>query len=188
MQWYKAIWAESKSSSKHTTYIDERVCVCACECIGDELYDHHIICAIIVALRLVCHSQSNVFVPTAHTHEREREEKRTRVLLSRKHTPTMYPSSVVSESASDSIYVYHIGRTAISRMDSNECKRNVCCCVSETYENTYATNERSSTYVCECVCVCVKCLMGLMAFLGTCFSRQKKTQLPYVALPPFRTQ
>lgn len=46
-----------------------RACVLVCWCVGDELYDHHIICAIIVALRLVCHSQSNVFVPTAYTYE-----------------------------------------------------------------------------------------------------------------------
>lgn len=73
--------------SQHTgaisRYITDalRACICPmmiysemcarCVCIGDELYDHHIICAIIVALRLVCHSPIQcVVVPTAaHTHD-----------------------------------------------------------------------------------------------------------------------
>lgn len=105
------------------------VCVCYSVCIGDELYDHHIICAIIVALRLVCHSQSNVFVPTAHTHDtsskrararesaRKNVKKRRRLLSSRKHQQcTQAPLSLRVRA---SIYVYH-SVVAISRIDSNE--------------------------------------------------------------------
>lgn len=95
---------ESAEEQETRTYV--YLCVFGCVGIGDELYDHHIICAIIVALRLVCHSQStsNVFVPTAYTHTRERERKKERV-YSRKHQQCTTRTNVVFECEPRFMYI-----------------------------------------------------------------------------------
>lgn len=90
-------------------------CVCVHVCIGDELYDHHIICAIIVALRLVCHSQSNVFVPTAHTHTHSEQKKKNVYSCRKQYTNNVYDGARVVSECEKPRFMYH-SRTALSRV------------------------------------------------------------------------